>query len=1070
MPSLDTAQRAVLEARRGRGAVVLGAPGTGKTTAAIELVAAAILNDGLAPADVLVLTPSRRTATALRDRLALRLAEPDEAQAPVLPGPLARSIASYAHAIVTADARLSGAADPRLLSGADQDADLAELLLGHELDGRGPVWPEHLGAEVRSLGAFRTELRDLVSRLSEHDWSSDDLRAAAARRSRPEWAAVADLVDEYRLVLGGARADQVDPAELVRAAVGLVRDPHPAAPPVPRLVVLDDAHDATPSGFDLLAALAARGAAVVVLGDPDVATNTFRGAEPEAVARFAALVEGASLPTIVLGTAHRHGPGIRSLVAALAARIGTAAAGPQRRAAPGRDVDVEAVGERPALAPPLLALTAASGARERALVADLLRERHVLDAVPWSRMAVVVRSGAQVPLVARALTAAEVPVRTTAAGRPLREHPAARALIRFVDVGVGRSALDAAAATELLLGPLGGLDRIGLRRLRRALRAEELAGEGDRPADALLVEALQAPDRLETIDHRVARRAARVARTLAGIRARHEAGATVDELLWLAWSEARVTDDWAARSAAGGPAAAEADRALDAVVSVFTAATTIVDTVPEATVETFLARVLDSDVADDLLAPVRVAESVLVTTPASATGLEVDVVVVAGLTEGVWPNLRIRGSLLHAPAVSRLARGLPVDDLDERRLVLDDELRMAVLAFSRARQQLVVTATSGDDEQPSALWQLVADAAEQLALAADADAAADGAADVRGGGPGRAAAAAIARRGRPRSLRRLVGHLRRILTEPSTGETARAEAAIALRRLAEAGVAGADPAEWWGLLEPSTTEPLFADAEHVALSPSKLEAIEASPLDWFLDRVAPEESSPAMGIGTIVHGAMETATDPSVDAVWAAIEARWGELVFESPWLAEQQRRLARRYAQGVAAYLQDAAAAGRALVAAERGFSVDVDRARLRGTVDRIERDADGAVRIIDLKTGRPLTDQRKVAEHAQLGAYQLAYADGAFDEALDALGPHHAEGARLLYVREGVSGKPYREATQPVLDEAALEAFRERLRQAVSAIAVAELTGVRAAGRYDLGARRHRIHRVPPVTGDDA
>src|SRR6478672_1825736 len=106
MPSLDPSQRAVLASRRGAGAVVLGAPGTGKTTVAIELVAAAVLDDGLAPDEVLVLTPSRRTATALRDRLALRLAEPDEATAPVLPGPLARSIASYAHAIVTADARL----------------------------------------------------------------------------------------------------------------------------------------------------------------------------------------------------------------------------------------------------------------------------------------------------------------------------------------------------------------------------------------------------------------------------------------------------------------------------------------------------------------------------------------------------------------------------------------------------------------------------------------------------------------------------------------------------------------------------------------------------------------------------------------------------------------------------------------------------------------------------------------------------------------------------------------------------------------------------------------------------
>lgn len=1045
-PALDATQQAVVGARRGPGAVVLGAPGTGKTRTVLELVAAAILDDGRPPESVLVLTPSRRSATVLRDRVALRLAQGGEAAAPVLPGPLARSIASYAHAIVTADARLTGQADPRLLSGADQDADLAELLAGHALDGTGPAWPDHLGPEVRALGAFRTELRDAIARVSEHGWSTDRLRSEGRAHGQPAWAALADLVDEYRIVLGGARADQIDPAELVRAAIGLVRDPAPGAPAVPRLVILDDAHDATPSGFELLAALAARGATVIALGDPDVATNTFRGAEPDAVARLGTLLE-TRIPTLVLGTAHRQGPALRALTAGLSARIGTAAAGGQRRAVPGRGADPldDPHGEADALVRSegaLLAVAAPSPARERSLVADLLRERHLLDRVPWSAMAVVVRTGAQVPLLARALAAAEVPVRTTAAGRPLREHPAARALIRFVDVGTGRSPLDAEAAAELLLSPLGGLDRIGLRRLRRALRGEELAGEGDRGADELLVEALAAPDRLETIDHRTARRAARVARTLARIRAAYEAGSTVDELLWTAWDDARLAAEWARASAGSGVVAAEADRALDAVVAVFTAATTIVDTVPEATVETFLARVLDSDVADDLLQPVRTEESVLITTPASAAGLEVDVVVVAGLTEGVWPNLRVRGTLLGAPLLSRVARGLPVADLDERRLVLDDELRMFVLAASRARRQLIVTATAGEDEQPSALWEHVSQAAGEPA-------------------------AGSTRRGRPRSLRRLVGQLRLILTDPASSETARAEAAVALRRLADEGVAGASPDEWWGLLEPSTTAPIFTDDEHVTLSPSKLEAIETSPLDWFLDRIAPEETSAVMGIGTIVHGAMETLDDPDVDAVWAAIEARWAELVFESPWLAAQQRRLARRYAEGVAEYLRDAAIEGRERVAAEERFAVLVDRARLSGSVDRIERSVDGGVRIIDLKTGRPVTDAGAKA-NAQLGAYQLAYADGAFDELLDPLGPHHAEGARLLFVREGVRGKNYREATQPVLDEEGLEAFRLRLRQAVAAVAVAELSGPRAIGRFDFAALRHRLHRVPPITGE--
>ena len=1092
---LDEAQQRVVDARRGPGAIMLGAPGSGKTTAVVELVAAAVLDDGLDPSSVLVLTPSRRTATVLRDRLALRLAGSGDDSVGALPGPLARSLAAYAFSIVTAAHRLGGLAEPRLLSGADQDADLAELLdrsfveeLLGAAAGPGPAWPEHLGPEVRRLPAFRTELRDAIARLSEHGWSTDQLRAAARDRARPEWAAVADFVDEYRRILGSSRPGQLDPAELVRAAVGLVRDPVEGMPPTPRLVVLDDAHDATPSGFDLVAALAAQGATVVALGDPDLATNTFRGAEPEALAHLPALLGWRDAQPIVLPLVHRHSAAVRGLAADVTQRIGAAAAGMQRRAVasepvvPGDDPRAAALADATVADPraippewggPLVALEAPNPTRERTLVADLLRERHLLDGVPYGRMAVIVRSGTMVPGIVRALGQAEVPVQSTAAGRPLREHPAARALIRHVDIGVGRSPLDAAAATELLLGPLGGLDRVSLRRLRRALRAEELAGEGDRSADDLLVDALTAPDRLATIDHRIARRAARLARTLQSISERHAAGATVDELLWLAWSESHVAEVWRRDAAGFGVAAAEANRALDAVVALFTAAATIVDTVPDATVESFLARVLDSDVGDDLLAPLRGGDAVLVATPSAVAGLEADVVVIAGLTEGVWPNTRMRGSLLGAPLISRLARGLPVDDLDERRLVLDDELRMFALAATRARRQLVVTATAGDDDQPSALFALVREhARRERAQTFGFDAAAAG--DEGVAALDAAIAASGARPVRARSLRRLVGRLRRELVDDGrlARDGDRAEAALALARLAAERVPGANPPSWWGLLAPSTDAELFADDETVSLSPSKLEAIEKSPLDWFLDRIAPSETSPAMGIGTIVHWAMETATEPEVDAIWAAIESRWNELVFESSWLAEQQRRLARRYALGVAAYLRDAEAESRGLVAAEQRFEVTVDRARVSGVVDRLEVDGDGGVRIIDLKTGKPLTKQSEIDEHAQLGAYQLAYADGAFDAVLDEVLeglPHHPGGARLLYVREGKGGDDYREAVQEPLDDDQLEGFRERLRQAVEAIAVAQLTGVRTIDRFDFALGAHRIHRVGPVTGDE-
>ena len=89
----------------------------------------------------------------------------------------------------------------------------------------------------------------------------------------------------------------------------------------------------------------------------------------------------------------------------------------------------------------------------------------------------------------------------------------------------------------------------------------------------------------------------------------------------------------------------------------------------------------------------------LVTTPSATIGLEFDTVVVAGLQDGVWPNLRLRGSLLAPQELVRavLGRSTP-PTIDERRAIRDDELRLFALAVSRARRRLVLAAVANDDE------------------------------------------------------------------------------------------------------------------------------------------------------------------------------------------------------------------------------------------------------------------------------------------------------------------------------------------------------------------------------------
>ena len=63
-----------------------------------------------------------------------------------------------------------------------------------------------------------------------------------------------------------------------------------------------------------------------------------------------------------------------------------------------------------------------------------------------------------------------------------------------------------------------------------------------------------------------------------------------------------------------------------------------------------------------------------------------------------------------------------------------------------------------------------------------------------------------------------------------------------------------------------------------------------------------------------------------------------------------------------LAAYYRRTAAEGRQLVGVERDVTVRIGRAVVTGRVDRLERTADGAQYIVDLKTGRtPVPDERR-------------------------------------------------------------------------------------------------------------
>lgn len=1021
---LDSAQRAVVDLPPEASGVVVGSPGSGKTTVIVERVAA-LLRSGLSPEEVVVLTPTRPGATELRDRLALAVRV-------ATPGPLARSVAAFAYALVRAHAVHAGLESPQLLTGPDEDRILQDLLDGDTEDeaaGR-RRWPTWLGPEIRSTRGFRAELRAFLAECTTLGIEPEELDRLGRTQDREVWCALATFAADYHAVRAGMRGAYRDAAGLVREAVGLARtlprdSPGRGATARLRAILVDDAQELTLGGIEMLEALRASGVAVLAFGDPDVGSGSFRGARPENFARLAG-----DSAVHVLGGAHRGTPALTELAAQVTSRIGAVGLVAHRRRPAGT-----------AWGDSVRAFAVRSNAEEYDTIARLLRERHIHDGVAWGECAVIAHDSRQVRALEGELGARDVPT-ASSTSRTLGETRAVRDLLTLVDLAA-REQRDADEATEALRS--GGLDVVEVRRLRTALRHEavrsaapdELVGG----ARELLASGLEHPLEFELLDTREGRRAARIGHTLAQLGDQLAAGATAHELLWTAWERSGWERSWREAAAGHGPLAAQARRDLDAVVALFQAAKRHGERADGTAPIAFVRGVLLSDVAEDrLTAPPR--EGVVqVLTPAAALGAQFDTVVIAGVQDGVWPNLRTRGGLFDTWRLATAGDAAPTDALDLRRGVLHDELRLFARAVTRAHRRLIVTAVDDDDTGPSVLFEMLPPA-EPAPRSAE----------------------------HPLSLRGLVARFRRILTDPRASGPARADAAGQLALLAAAGVAGADPAQWYGVAAPSRAGALYdLDTEAARVSPSKLEAIDECQLNWVIGDLGGDAGSVGAGLGTLIHAALEHAEGADEAALWAAVESRWGELEFEAAWIERTERTRARDLIGRLSRYLRDADAAGTVLVEAEPHFEVTVPVAGARhpavisGTIDRVELTAEGTVVIVDLKTGRsqPAGPGAAVG-NPQLSAYQLAFEQGA----IPAAGEHPSGGAKLLVLKP-TRGAPYATPAQPPFDEESRAAFLGRIEGAVHVMGGAEfLAPYEAHCRDDHTHGLCRIHTIGPVS----
>ncbi len=122
-------------------------------------------------------------------------------------------------------------------------------------------------------------------------------------------------------------------------------------------------------------------------------------------------------------------------------------------------------------------------------VADLLRRAHLEDGIPWSEIAVLVRSGMlSIPGLRRALVGAGVPVQVAGDEVPLRAEPAVQPLLEALAACHDLAAMSVETAQMLVASPLADIDAASLRRLGRALRrSARAAGDDSPPSSAELI-------------------------------------------------------------------------------------------------------------------------------------------------------------------------------------------------------------------------------------------------------------------------------------------------------------------------------------------------------------------------------------------------------------------------------------------------------------------------------------------------------------------------------------------------------------------------------------------------------
>lgn len=935
----DPAQHSVINHQTGSLAV-FGAAGSGKTRTLIHAVAAR-MQAGVDPSAILVITFGKRAVREFREGLA---AITDAAVLPTV-----GTFHSLAYSLVsTATGATSGLA---VLSGAEEDARIIEIIRGLREDSSFD-WPPTIAAAAETR-SFAREMRAVIARLKDVRLTGEDLVQLGIKENRPEWVVAGKIAINESEVMN--LQGSVDYSELLIQATAAVADSSSLR--ALTHLVIDEYQEIGPLQHDLVQEVfhvAGQGRGItefLAAANPNESIFTFRGAQTRYLDQFVSDFPPAE--SVYLTSMWRSGiQGARAAESVF----------PDGAAIPFQHFPGQSVADR------VVVQRYGSRNARAAFIAQEIRTAHIEHQVPWRSMVVIGRASSDLPAIIRALARANIPVVVGSDDIPLVEEPAVGVLLTLLWAALSPDNTSSHSVHDLLAGPLCGLDASDIRRLGRALRAEDRNTPSRELIKQLILHGNESdiPSGLagkgHSINSEIAQRVKRLQGLLRELRAGLARQVPVPDLLWLAWTggkkHAHGWPDRLRNSALHHSAQAHHD--LDAIMAFFDTADRF-SSRGRTGLSNFLFALKEQKLpAEPVAARGLRADAVQVMTVHHSKGQQWDRVWITGLEEGIWPNLVVRGSILHPDEITATGAGPGANPI----ALLREERNLFYVAATRAREQVAFTCIDQGKEGGDQPSRFIHDL-------------------IRIGVPDQVVT------GYPRSRSSwsgLAAELRSVLADPQSSVSLKEAAGELLHDMGHS----VGPETWWGLAELTrSTRPIRPRDQPLHMSGSSLDSLITCPLKWFLDKEVKAQVSrgAATAFGSIVHAVAEYVAKGEVpdnlEAMQALINSSWRNVVYESHWQSASELAQAREAASRFLRYHHQS---DRVYIEAEKLLTTEVhvttprgesDTISLTGFVDRVERDPSGRLVAIDLKNMKTAVPTSKIPDHGQLGVYQLLLQD---------------------------------------------------------------------------------------------